>query len=161
MSAAGAPQTAENGRQAWIPMLEIATREVFELMLGCKLATPEVKQSEMLDMTAMVGLAGLLCGVLSVRCSRACAGIMASKMLGVEPDKVGPEMCDAFGEICNMVAGNFKNKIPGLGDGCMLSVPTVITGEDYSIHSPKNASALEISLLFENLPIVISLKVDS
>ena len=142
-------------------MLEVATREVFELMLGCQLSTPDGSPSEALDMTAMVGLAGMLCGVMSIRCNRTCAGIMASKMLGVEPDKVGPEMCDAFGEVCNMVAGNFKNKISGLGDGCMLSVPTVITGEDYSIHSPKNASTLELSLLFENLSIVISLKVDS
>jgi len=161
VSAAGASQAAEYSREGWTPMLEVATREVFELMLGCQLSAVETATPEIMDMTAMVGLAGQLCGVMSIRCNRKSAGIMASKMLGVEPNKVGPEMCDAFGEICNMVAGNFKNKIPGLGDGCMLSVPTVITGEDYSVHSPKNASALEISLLFENLPVIISLKVDS
>ena len=44
-------------------------------------------------------------------------------------------MWDALGEICNMVAGNFKNKVSGLGNGCMLSVPTVITGRDYHCHS--------------------------
>jgi len=31
--------------------------------------------------------------------------------------------------------GNFKNKIDGLSDGCMLSLPTVITGSDYTLHS--------------------------
>jgi Chemotaxis phosphatase CheX len=52
---------------------------------------------------------------------------MASRMLGVQPGEIGREGCDAFGEICNMIAGNFKNKISGLGNGCMLSVPTIIS----------------------------------
>jgi hypothetical protein len=28
-----------------------------------------------------------------------------------------------------MFAGNFKNQVSGLGDGCTLSAPMVITGE--------------------------------
>jgi chemotaxis protein CheX len=111
--------------ETWLPMLEVAACEVFEVMLGCKLAVLETSPKEALDITSMVGLAGRLRGLMSIRCSRKSAAVMASKMLGVEADKVGPEMCDAFGEACNMVAGNFKNKIEGLGDGCMLSVPTV------------------------------------
>jgi chemotaxis protein CheX len=109
----------------------------------------------------MVGLAGQLCGVLSVQCDAKAAALMASKMLGVEPDKVGAEMPDALGEICNMVAGNFKNKIDGLGDGCMLSPPTVISGNDYNAYSLADSPALEIKLLFESMPIVISLQIHS
>ena len=137
-----------NSHQAWAPMLEVAAREVFELMLNCKLKAPELSTEELLDITSMVGLAGQLCGVMSIRCTSKAAVLMASKMLGIEPDKVGPEMYDAFGEVCNMVAGNFKNQIAGLGEGCMLSVPTVITGNDYSLHSLTDAAGLEIQLLF-------------
>lgn len=151
----------ENSHQSWVPMLTVAAQEVFELMLGCKLTAPKTSSEELLDITAMVGLAGQLCGVLSIRCSTKSSTMMASKMLGVEPDKVGPEMCDAFGEICNMVAGNFKNKIAGLGDGCMLSVPTVITGNDYCLHSMADSPAVEVRLLFENMPVVISLQIHS
>ena len=61
---------------------------------------------------------------------------MASKMLEVEEDKTGSELADAMGEICNMVAGNFKNKIAGLSAGCMLSVPTVITGSELRFTLP-------------------------
>ena len=114
-----------------------------------------------MNITSMVGLAGQLCGVLSVRCDGKSAVLMASKMLGIEPDKVGDEMSDALGEICNMVAGNFKNKISGMGDGCMLSPPTVITGTDYSTHSLADSPGLELRLLFENLPIIISLQIHS
>src|SRR5258708_26089880 len=117
------------GRECWISTLQLAMQEVFDLMLACPLEVPASPPIEKgLDITAMVGLAGQLCGVLTVRCSAKSATHMASRMLGTDPDIAGPEVWDAMGEICNMVAGNFKNKISGLGDGCMLSVPTVITG---------------------------------
>jgi chemotaxis protein CheX len=147
--------------ETWGSVLEMAIREVFELMLGCQLTVPESPSEEPMDITAMVGLAGKLCGLMSVQCNTKSSTIMASKMLGVEPAQIGPEMCDAFGEICNMVAGNFKNKISGLGEGCMLSVPTVITGNDYSLHSMIDSPALEVRMLFEGRPMVITLQINN
>jgi chemotaxis protein CheX len=99
--------------------------------------------------------------VLSVRCDKKAAALMTSKMLGVGLDKVGAEMSDALGEVCNMVAGNFKNKIAGLAEGCMLSPPTVITGNDYTLHSLADSPALEVRLLFEAMPIAITLQIHS
>jgi chemotaxis protein CheX len=147
--------------QNWIPLLEVASQEVFELMLGCKLTPPDGANELRPDITAMVGLAGQLCGVLSIGCDHKSVALMASKMLGIDADQAGPEMCDAFGEVCNMVAGNFKNKIAGLGDGCMLSVPTVITGTEYDLHSLTNTARLEVKFLFEGLPMTISLEVNN
>jgi len=153
---------AGKGRhENWISLLEVAAQEVFELMLGCQLIAPASTEETRLDVTAMVGLAGQLCGVLSVRCAGKAAALMASKMLGVALDKVGPEVADALGEVCNMVAGNFKNKIVGLAESCMLSPPTVITGSDYTLCSLAGSPALEVRLLFEGLLIVISLQVHS
>jgi chemotaxis protein CheX len=146
-------------RESWLSMLELALQEVFELMLACSLEVPaEPPLEEGLDITAMVGLAGQLCGILTLRCSARSAARMASRMLGIDAEKAGPEMWDAVGEICNMVAGNFKNKISGLGDGCMLSVPTVITGEDYDVHSTADDD-IHTVFLFEREPLVLSLKV--
>lgn len=152
---------SEGHRQEWIPVLDMAAREVFELMLGCPLTVGETAPEANLDITSMVGLAGKLCGVLSVRCDGKSAALMASKMLGIAVDKVGAEMSDALGEIANMVAGNFKNKISGLGDGCMLSPPTVITGSDYNMYSLADSPAVELRLLFESRPVVISLQINS
>jgi chemotaxis protein CheX len=145
--------------EQWTPMLEIAAREVFELMLGCQLTPAGADVELSATVTSMVGLAGHLCGVLSIRCSEESATTMASRMLGVEPGKVGAELADALGEVANMVAGNFKNKITGLGDGCMLSVPSVIMGHDYDVHSPADSETIEIRLLFENKPILICLSI--
>ncbi len=161
MNTSGPSLTSAAGRDCWLPTMQLAVREVFELMLGCPLDTPvDPPAEEGLDITSMVGLAGQLCGILTLRCSARSAARMASRMLGVDAEKAGPEMWDAVGEVCNMVAGNFKNKISGMGDGCMLSVPTVITGADYSVHSMVNENIRAI-FLFEGELIVLSLEIHS
>ena len=131
------------------------------MMLGSQLTTPETAPTTRFNVTAVVGLAGKLSGVIGVRCQEKAAALMASRMLGVELEKVGPELSDALGEVCNMVAGNFKNKISGLGDGCMLSPPSVITGEDYTVHTRPPMPTLEVNLLFESMPLLITLHVHS
>jgi chemotaxis protein CheX len=150
-----------NKQEGWCSLLELAIREVFQLMLASDLTAPTAEITVPHEVTAMVGLAGQLCGVLSVRCDNKSAALMTSKMLGVEIDKAAADMSDALGEICNMVAGNFKNKITGLGDGCMLSPPTVIVGSDYTTFSAADKPALEVRLLFEAMPLVISLEIHS
>ncbi|MGA9073444.1 MAG: hypothetical protein WB368_05000, partial [Candidatus Sulfotelmatobacter sp.] len=51
----------------WLPVLDLATREVFETMLASQLTTPASTSTDSLNVTAMVRLAGMLCGVMSVR----------------------------------------------------------------------------------------------
>jgi len=151
--------THGNRHEEWVPLLDMAAREVFELMMGSQLAPSAGTEATDLTITSMVGLAGQLCGVMSVRCSGKAAALMTSKMLGVELDKVGTEIADALGEICNMVAGNFKNKITGLAEGCMLSPPTVITGSDYTLRSMSDTPPLLVTLLLEGMPVAISLEI--
>jgi chemotaxis protein CheX len=150
-----------NTHPNWVPLIELASKEVFELMLGAELKPQVDDVSSAFDITAMVGLAGQLCGLMSIRCDRATAANMASRMLGSQPAPDSQETKDAFGEIGNMVAGNFKNKVTGMGDGCMLSVPTVVTGSDFSVHSLTDSDAVEIRQLFEGAPFVITLEIHS
>jgi chemotaxis protein CheX len=149
-------------RDGWGLALYEAAAEVFELMVGESVSRQDdVGTDGANETTAMVGLAGALCGVLSIRCSASSAATIASKMLG-EP--VGSTTCsdqlhDALGEICNMIAGNFKARVEGLQEKCMLSVPTVITGRDYSLRSLADDDRLEMALLFQNEPITLRLEV--
>ena len=122
------------------PVLVLATQEVFEIMLGSRLEmASEPPPEDALEVTRMVGLAGLLCGVLTMRCSTRAAVRMAAKMLGTEAEKRGWEIWDALGEVCNMVAGNFKIKIPG-----WVTLPAFRADGDqrrnYKCHSSANAS---------------------
>lgn len=142
-------------QQTWQPLLELATREVFEIMLSTQLdnLTPVAPLGSS-EFTAMVGLAGQLCGVFSIRTSAAAARNMASKMLGISPEEAGQESWDAIGEIANMVAGNFKAKLSGMGNHCMLSVPTVITGADYCMRSLADGEKIEAAFLFDGGEVV-------
>jgi CheY-specific phosphatase CheX len=68
---------------------------------------------------------------------------------------------DALGEICNMITGNFKNKLAGTDDRCMLSVPTVVSGGQYSVHSMIEGSSITALVLFENNPVFVTLQVNN
>jgi chemotaxis protein CheX len=150
---------AGTGRECWPATLQLAVKEVFDLMLGSALEIPpEPPRGDGLDVIAMVGVAGQLCGLLSVCCSAKSAARIAARMLGVDAYKCGPQVWDAMGEISNMVAGNFKNKIPSLRDGCMLSIPTVISGEDYHLRS-LGTEQIRVGLLFEGKPLVVTLEI--
>lgn len=149
-------------RDNWQPLLELATCEVFEMMVGSRLKrVTDPDGAVVSEFTAMVGLAGSLCGVLSLRCSAESAGLIASKMLGIAPGDAQQESWDATGEVCNMIAGNFKAKLAGLGNQCMLSVPTIITGGDYHMHSLADGCTIEVALEFESSLLWITLELHS
>jgi chemotaxis protein CheX len=146
----------------WHFVLCEAAKEVFALMVGTEVTVQENPDTDLqADVTGMVGLAGDVCGVLSIRCNAKSADRIASKMLGVEIDQAAAHQSDAVGEVCNMVAGNFKAKIAGLEDKCMLSVPTVITGPDYELHSLEVGQRIETALLFEGEPVTVALEIRS
>jgi chemotaxis protein CheX len=145
----------------WLPILQLAVEEVFEIMLGCRV-TPATQPEHQPngELTAMIGLAGSLCGILTVRCDMKTAYQVTKSMLG-DAAKSEEEVADAVGEICNMIAGNFKNKLAGADERCMLSVPTVITGGEYSLHSLAEGNSMETVLLFEDAPIAVRLQLQS
>ena len=129
------------------------------MMVGAMILTPEGGDHLVLsEVTGMVGLAGPLSATLSLRCSMDSATRLASQMLGVSLDQAAAQKCDAVGEICNMVAGSFKERI-GLGDRCMLSVPTVLTGKDYQVRARSVYVRVELLVLYENEPIWIALDI--
>src|SRR5450432_1551983 len=155
-------QTSVPFDPSWKSILECAAMEVFEMMAGVHPeinATPtEEPQGEL---TAMVGLAGALCGMTTLRVSRTMATQLATQMLGGDAASNLSTAQDALGEMCNMIAGNFKGKISTLADHCMLSVPTVITGGDYSMSTLEPSEGVTVALTFEGEPIWLSLIIHS
>lgn len=144
-------------REHWPEILELATQEVFRIMLNSELEPLNIDSKPiLLECTAMVGLAGRLCGVLTFRCHPGSAVLIAAKMLGVEVPESDEQALDAIGEVCNMIAGNFKTKIAG-SDPCVLSAPTVVVGGDYRVHSLV-AHSLQKLFQFEGAPVAVALE---
>ena len=145
----------------WQPVLELAIEEVFEIMLGCKV-TPAKDSGVVVkgEFTAMIGLAGALCGILTIRCDAETARQIARSMLG-DTAESEDQVSDALGEVCNMVAGNFKNKLAGTDERCMLSVPSVVSGGEYTFHSLAEGNAIEAALIFQGAPVMVRLQLQN
>jgi len=115
--------------------LEESVEEVFRLMLGvaCRRATePPAREPD--AVTAVVGFGGQLSGACVFSCGAAAAMQIAARMTGMEFTEIDDTVKDGIGEICNMLAGAWKGKVPELAAHCGLSVPAVITGHDYKLH---------------------------
>lgn len=115
--------------------LDDSVDEVFRVMLGvnCRRDIPDTVHGGSFA-TAVVGFGGMLSGACVLRCDAAAARQMAAQMIGAPMATVDGTVKDAIGEICNMLAGAWKSKVPELAAHCGLSVPAVITGADYQVH---------------------------
>ena len=119
--------------------LNSSVSEVFETMLGVGCEPIRSSASEFLiggfeSVTAVVGFGGILSGACVIACKESSARQIAGRMTGMDFDSVDDIVKDAIGEICNMIAGAWKCKVPELAANCGLSVPAVITGRDYNLH---------------------------
>jgi chemotaxis protein CheX len=127
--------------------LDASVEEVFQLMLGVECRNdpggpsdsrlrqdPRAGEHEEESVTAVVGFGGLLSGACVFSSGRAVALEIAARMTGMEFGEVDDTVKDGLGEICNMLAGAWKGKVPELAANCGLSVPAVITGRDYKLH---------------------------
>jgi chemotaxis protein CheX len=81
--------------------------------------------------SAAVGITGDWNGAVLLECATGTACLLAGAMLGFDvPEDVNEDVRDVIGEITNMVAGNFKNTLPG---NSVLTLPCIIVGSDYSM----------------------------
>ena len=115
--------------------LDASVEEVFRMMLGieCKReAGVAVVDND--TVTSVVGFGGLLSGACVFRSGAGTAIKIAAQMTGMEFEAIDDTVKDGIGEICNMLAGAWKGKVPELAANCGLSVPAVITGRDYHLH---------------------------
>lgn len=114
--------------------LDASVDEVFQLMLGTRCTRALAAEKEEESVTAVVGLGGLLSGACVFRSGSKAALAIAARMTGMEFTQIDDTVKDGIGEVCNMLAGVWKGKLPELAAKVGLSVPAVITGRDYRLH---------------------------
>lgn len=145
--------------------LDASVEEVFRLMLGvhcerAKDATAIETNTEAESVTAVVGFGGVLSGACVFRCGALTAMKVAAHMTGMDFDDVDDTVKDGIGEICNMLAGTWKSKVPGLAANCGLSVPAVITGRDYKLHVQAPEFKLHHTYRFEDTSFAVTIVCD-
>lgn len=145
--------------------LDESVDEVFQMMLGvsCRRHSDAAGVhggSEPESVTAVVGFGGLLSGACVFRSGAGTAMKVAARMTGMEFSSIDDTVKDGIGEICNMLAGAWKGKVPDLAANCGLSVPAVITGRDYRLHVQAPEFQLQHTYCFEDSHFVVTIICD-
>jgi len=95
-------------------------------------------------MMSNVGFAGSVDGNVTLYLSDDFAIFATGKVLGMSAGEIemhGPDVVkDAIGEITNMTAGGFKNRLCDLGYPCKLSLPYIIRGRKFQMSTVKDAT---------------------
>jgi chemotaxis protein CheX len=82
---------------------------------------------------------------------------ITSNMLGMECDEVNDDLNDAIGEIANMLGGSVKQVLSKGGLDVKLSIPTVISGEDYTVNSLSDSDCVVIPFIAEGQKFLVGL----
>jgi chemotaxis protein CheX len=102
-----------------------------------------------------VGFAGEANGAVYIYFNEAFAKKCTGGMLGLsdqEIEEMGSEpVNDAVGELSNMIVGSFKNGLNDAGFPCKLSIPSTLSGTDFTISPWPHGSARRHAYAFESL----------
>lgn len=139
-----------------------ATKDVFGTMVMMELEDSYPLKEPVTkfhcSVTGMVGLAGTYTGILSIHCPQSLAMRITSNMLGMEVDEIGEDVNDALGEIANMLGGSVKQVLSKGGLDINLSIPTVISGEEYTVNAMSENDCIIVPFETEGEQFLVGLK---
>lgn len=148
-----------------VVQLDKDTREIFSTMVGAEISEHSKKVEAVTafkqSVTAMVGLAGVFNGLINIHTSKKLAIHFASQMLGMTIEGIDDDVTDALGEIANMLGGSFKHHFVLGGREVRLSIPSVITGEEYVMSAGSLSDTLTLMFEAEGEPFLISIYLES
>jgi chemotaxis protein CheX len=96
--------------------------------------------------SSVVGFAGRLTGCLLLHFKPEVACALAGALLGTTIVKVDETVCDAIGEMVNMLAGGLKHHVSKNEEMFKISIPSVIAGQDYATHAPADSQILMVGV---------------
>jgi chemotaxis protein CheX len=128
-----------------VPALTSALKEIFGTMFGTYAEiVPYEQVTDTPRVSCIIGFGGKISGVLGLHFSKDMACDLAGIMLGMPVSEMDEGVRDAVGELSNMLAGGLKKQLCTTEDLFKISLPSVIEGREYSMHTP--ASAVQIWL---------------
>ena len=125
-----------------------ATKEIFSSMVMMEISVTEVltEHGPLTDtITGMIGLAGTHKGILAVHIPYSVAKAITSSFLMMDVEEINEDVHDAVGEIANMLGGNVKTILSEKGRDINLSLPSTISGSQYSFQSDKEVDKIIVN----------------
>jgi len=133
-------------------------KEVFETMIFMDLEEPcePEQQVEGDSLLGSITFKNAIEGCLAIRCSIPCAQTIAANMLGIDtPEEITEEeLCDALGEVTNMVMGSVKSRIAADTGEVQVSIPTVVRGQNLANSLGERASKILVKVNTEDEGVV-------
>ncbi len=126
-------------------LLKSSVADVFQTMLKLDAQvvplTPEAITDEP-HVAGSVGFIGDLTGVVYIYCSSTFARRVTGILLDLPPEEVdGDEMInDSMGELANMVVGGLKAQLVEQGHSCVLTIPSIVRGSQFSIEATSSTT---------------------
>lgn len=121
-----------------------ASLNLFKKYMGINVSAgkPFVLQNpnDLMGVSAIIGLAGDTIGALVLSFTRETAIEMVSRFEGKPYIALGAEILDGVGEMVNIIAGNAKKDLEDYK--ISISLPGVITGNDYHINWPQGVPVI-------------------
>ncbi len=85
------------------------------------------------EVTGIIGITGDHTGSLSISFSQSCIANVVTNLLGTEVKEVNEEVCDAVGELTNMISGDARRRLEAEKIMLQGGTPTVVSGTEHSI----------------------------
>ena len=133
--------------------LLISSKEVFNSMISENIEFCENEQDIGGDtFLGSITFKGTLEGCLTICCNGSCAKTIALKMLAMElSEKLNEEeVCDALGEVTNMIMSNIKSRLQNTINNLAVSIPTVVTGQKLQNSLGEGATRTLVKVKLEN-----------
>ena len=147
-----------------------AAKNVFETMIFTKLETqkPSIKKETTShgDVSAVLGATGEVerdgkkipyKGMLVISWPYETYFKVASAMLMDTFTEYNDEIADVGGEICNMIMGNAKRDLAGMGYTSNMAIPSMIEGKDHTLKYPSGTAVILIPINSAHGPFYIEL----
>ena len=140
-----------------------STREIFSsmIMLDVTAGEPYERKPGTLDnsLSGIIGLAGKFKGMLAIHLPNQTAMAITTAFLGMDVEEINEDVCDAIGELANMVAGDLKTALDPKGSDIQLSIPSAIYGEEYTIDCLTDATNITVPFEIEGGSFLVELQI--
>jgi len=131
-----------------------AVSDVYDTMLSMEVEILDSSVAPKIGKNLIIGsvsFSGKVMGSVNVMLDLEYAFRMTSIMLDMNIDEVeDEEASDVVGEITNMIGGDLKSRLCDAGLTCQLSIPTIISGQDFKIQTVGWVKKERIAFRFEN-----------
>ena len=131
-----------------------SAKEVFETMIFMSIeeCADDEQHVEGDALMGTITFTNSMEGCLGICCGMSCAEAVAANMLGLESsDEIASEdVCDAIGEIANMVMGSVKTRLLELVEDIQVSIPSVIKGRELIGSMGDGISSIKIRVSIED-----------